>query len=168
MIVDDAGGEMKKAESERPRQSAPQSSAYPSSQGGLLDPMAWLGPTGALWSESLKWMEFWQRELQRMWGVGPTMLALRGARRDGDMRRASDLPWLPRLEAQVIPLRRNTDPPGREATRFSMRMPLPWSGAGGNVVAVETIVGAPDVGGAEQRAGVPGREAGPAESTEGS
>ena len=153
---------MRRAERERPREGAQQSSAFPGSL-GLLDPTSWMGLNGAAWTEGLKWMEFWQREFQRLWGIGPTMFGPSGARRDSGMRRASDLPWLPRLEAQVIPLRRNTDPPGREATRFSVRMPLPWSGPGGNVVSVEAIVGATDSTATEPSADVRGGDAGGAE-----
>jgi hypothetical protein len=90
------------------------------------------------------------------------MFALRGPRRAGDLRRASDMPWLPRLEAQVIPLRRNTDPPGGEATRFSVRVPMPWAGAGANLVAVEAIVGAPDTAARDEAA--EGRDDGASES----
>ena len=157
---------MKRAHSERARQETAQSTAYQVGQ-GLIDPAPWIGMTGAAWSEGLKWMELWQREIQRLWGIGPTMFALRGPRREGDLRRASDMPWLPRLEAQVIPLRRNTDPPGGEATRFSVRLPMPWAGAGANLVAVEAIVGAPDTAAREQAAreqAAEGRDEGAPES----
>ena len=140
---------MKRAHSERPRQEPAQSGADQAAR-GVFDPAPWLGLTGAAWSEGLKWMELWQREMQRLWGIGPSMFAPRGARPGGDMRRASDMPWLPRLEAQVIPLRRNTDPPGGEATRFSVRVPMPWAGGGANLVALEAVVGAPDTAAGEQ------------------
>lgn len=181
---------MRKAQSERPRQEArtPGSSA---SALGWLDPAPWLGVSGVAWKEGVKWMELWQRETQRMWGMGamtgwgplmgtglarglgpmtwmgrgtmlgmgpmmgmgpmlgigstrargPGMSAEQGAHADGDRRRVSDMPWVPRLEAQVIPLRRNTDPPGGEATRFSMRVPLPWTDGSTNIVSIETILG---------------------------
>ncbi len=130
---------MRRAQSERPSQGMSYQDPNPRMR-GAMDPTAWVGMSAMFWSEYSKWMDFWQREVLRLWGIGPTMFALRG-RRDGDMRRASDMPWLPRMEAQVIPLRRNTDPPGGEATRYSMRVPMPWSPATTNIVAVETIVG---------------------------
>jgi len=130
---------MKKAQSERPRDEARVPSVFPAAL-GWLDPAPWLGMSGLAWKEGLKWMELWQRESQRMWGMRPVVSVSRGPRNEGD-RRVSDMPWVPRIEAQVIPLRRNTDPPGGEATRFSMRVPLPWADGNTNIVSIQTILG---------------------------
>jgi hypothetical protein len=89
----------------------------------------------------MRWFEVWLRGVQRFWGAGagttaqPVRVAVEGSRR------ASDLPWIPQVEAQVIPLRRKTDQPGAEVTRYSMRVPIPWPIAGAKVISIETVVG---------------------------
>lgn len=58
-------------------------------------------------------------------------------------RRAAGLPWVPQLDAKVIPLRRATDSDGTEASRISLRMAVPTLFAGldtANVICFETIM----------------------------
>lgn len=147
---------MRKAQTERPREARDQPEYRDFL--GWFGPAPWLGMSGLAWKEGIKWLELWQREFQRLWGPGAMVTGTFGsmyglgqpARPEGDRRRVSDMPWVPRLEAQVIPLRRNTDPPGGEATRFSMRLPLPWADGGANIVSIETILGAGEGGEREQ------------------
>lgn len=161
---------MRKAQSDRPRQEMRLRADYPDPL-GWFGPTPWLGMTSTAWREGIKWVELWQREVQRVWGMAPMMGGgfaplMRsgfgpmmpmmpegdGERPEGERRRVSDMPWVPRLEAQVIPLRRNTDPPGGEATRFSMRVPLPWTDGSSNIVSIETILGMGEPGERERSA----------------
>lgn len=60
-----------------------------------------------------------------------------------DERRTAALPWVPQLDATVIPFRRRDDHPGLEATRWSLRLHVPappWLGASSNVIAIDTVV----------------------------
>ena len=105
------------------------------------DSSIWLDWSESAVTEGMRWFEVWLRGVQRFWGAGagrvgqPVRVAVEGSRR------ASDLPWIPQVEAQVIPLRRKTDQPGAEATRYSMRVPIPWPVAGAKVISIETVVG---------------------------
>lgn len=96
------------------------------------------------WNGGLQFFEAWLQAWQSFAGSES-----RGARYDDsadgadDRRRVPAASWLPRVEATVIPLRRQTDPPGAEATRISMHFmvpPMPWSGLGGNVISVDALL----------------------------
>lgn len=60
---------------------------------------------------------------------------------DGE-RRTAVLPWVPKLEAQVIPFRRATDPPGAEGSRITMRMAMPAM-FGASAFSIDTLVPLP-------------------------
>jgi hypothetical protein len=99
---------------------------------------------GALVWPMLPWMTYWAE----VWGAwlggfpGVSVASLKGKE---ERRQEDGLPWLPKVETMVIPLRRRTDPPGGAAARISMRMqipPLSWLG-GGNVIAIDTLVPRP-------------------------
>lgn len=111
---------------------------------GELDPAIWVKWSESAMNEGMKWFDVWLQGAQRFWGAGFRAFGQQGmlAPTDKDgMRRASDLPWMPHVEAEVIPLRRKTDRPGDEATRYSMRMPIPWPIGGAKVISLEAIVG---------------------------
>lgn len=85
------------------------------------------------------WAGFWTTWLGPGFQVWPT-----GERQPpGSERRQEDgLPWMPKLETTVIPLRRRTDPPGQHAEKISLRMQLPnlpWLGDS-KVIAIDTVV----------------------------
>lgn len=114
---------------------------------GELDPAIWIKWSESAMNEGMKWFDVWLQGAQRFWGAGFRAFGQQGMlvppRGDG-MRRASDLPWIPHVEAEVIPLRRKTDRAGDEATRYSMRMPIPWPIGGAKVISLEAIVGRPE------------------------
>lgn len=109
----------------------------------VLDPAIWIKWSESAMTESMKWFDVWLQGSQRMWSAGFRMLGQPAPRANDGLRRASDLSWMPHVEAQVIPLRRKTDRPGSEATRYSMRMPIPWPIGGAKVISLEAIVGQP-------------------------
>lgn len=108
---------------------------------GGIDPAIWIKWSESAMVESMKWFDIWLQGSQRFWGAGFRMLEQQGPEPKEGQRRASDLPWMPHVEAQIIPLRRKTDQPGSAATRYSMRMPIPWPIAGAKVISLEAIVG---------------------------
>ena len=64
---------------------------------------------------------------------------------DGE-RRADALPWVPKFDTGVVPLRRADDPEGAEASRITMRMAVPGvfgAGVCTNVVSIDTLVPRP-------------------------
>ena len=106
-----------------------------------LDPAMWIKWSESAMTESMKWFDVWLQGSQRFWSAGFRMLGQPAPGPKGGLRRASDLSWMPQVEAQIIPLRRKTDRPGAEATRYSMRMPIPWPIGGAKVISLEAIVG---------------------------
>jgi len=108
-----------------------------------LDPAIWIKWSESAMTESMKWFDVWLQGSQRFWSAGFRMLGQPVPDPKDGLRRASDLSWMPHVEAQVIPLRRKTDRPGSEATRYSMRMPIPWPIGGAKVISLEAIVGQP-------------------------
>lgn len=120
---------------------------------------SWVEASDAAWRQGFEFLDAWLDGVQRVWMANWRMLepSMRGAE---GARRTSDTPWLPHVEAKVIPLRRSTDPLGGEATRVSMRLPLLWPLGGAEALSVEAIMGA---GEAQQR-GVTGPERSPSES----
>jgi hypothetical protein len=94
------------------------------------------------------WAEFWSAWL----GGVPQLSSAGRASQEREGRRQEDgLPWLPKVEATVIPLRRRSDPPEGQASRISLRVQipvLPWLGVG-NVIAIDTTVLRPMEGVAE-------------------
>lgn len=92
------------------------------------------------WWAGLPWVNPWMAWWTSMWagwlGQGPYGPP-------GTNRRSEDTPpWLPSVQAAIIPLRRHTDRPGQQADRLSMRVRtpnLPWLG-GGNVIAFDAVV----------------------------
>ncbi len=113
------------------------------SKAETLDPAIWLEWSQSAMTESMKWFDVWLQGSQRMWSAGFRMLGQPAPHQKDGLRRASDLSWMPQVEAQIIPLRRKTDRPGSEATRYSMRMPIPWPIGGAKVISLEAIVGQP-------------------------
>lgn len=105
----------------------------------------WIELSGTAWTGGMQVFGAWMRACQAMWGIALPRPPRRETAAGGNERRRSpEIPWVPQLEAKVIPLRRRTDPPGSEATRVAMRMlvpALPWSGLGADVISVEAIVG---------------------------
>lgn len=67
---------------------------------------------------------------------------------DGE-RRAGVLPWMPKLETQVIPLRRATDPPGAEGSRITMRLAMPPV-FGASAVSIDTLMPLPTAAASER------------------
>lgn len=122
-----------------------------------FDPAMWINWSESAMTEGMKWFDVWLQGSQRFWSAGFRMLGQPVPGSNDGLRRASDVPWLPHVEAQVIPLRRKTDRPGSEATRYSMRMPIPWPIAGAKVISLEAIVG---------QAGVHGHDAGDVADTD--
>lgn len=58
-------------------------------------------------------------------------------------RRAGTLPWVPQFDAQVIPLRRVSDPPGTKASRLTMSVAMPamvGAGACAGLLRVDTVL----------------------------
>lgn len=135
-----------------------------------------LGPSTAwplnAWSTGFRWLEVWMRGWQSIMEAAQPGHARPGSPEDSaeERRRIPGLPWVPRVEASVIPLRRRSDPPASEATRISMRVmlpSLPWNGAAGNVLTLDTLVPrrdpeAPDTAAADvtKAASKPPRKAG--------
>ncbi len=104
----------------------------------------WLGLPWTAWNEGLRlwqaWCQAWQPNGSGVVGPPAEVAEL------GERRMAPIAPWLPQVDATVIPLRRNGDAPGARAARLSLRvrMPsLPWSGPG-EVIALEAIVARAD------------------------
>jgi len=96
--------------------------------------LPWMGP----------WLEFWTSMWTGWLGQGLRHPLAGAVHRRGGMERRHEegLPWMPKVETTVIPLRRRTDPPGQQADRISMRMQvptLPWL-PGGNVISIDTVV----------------------------
>jgi hypothetical protein len=95
----------------------------------------------------LPWMNPWMELWTSMWStwLGYGFHRRPGAGRQpaaGERRHEDGVPWLPTVERTVIPLRRRTDPPGRQADRISMRVQVPnllWLG-GENVIAFDAVV----------------------------
>jgi len=106
-----------------------------------VDPAIWVKWSESAMLESMKWFDVWLQGTQRFWSVGLRTFGPLGTAQKEGLRRTSDLPWVPQLEAQVIPLRRKTDEPGTEATRISMRLPMPWTVGGADVISLEAIIG---------------------------
>lgn len=110
--------------------------------GGLA--YAWMGGP---WIEA--WVDIWSAWMDVATKAGS---ASQSSGEAGDRRHlAVGIPWVPRVESTVVPLRRSSDPPGATSSRISMRlqMPtLPWLGDGGsNVIAIDALV--PRITGAE-------------------
>ena len=112
----------------------------PSGQ-GALDPAIWIKWSESAMTEGMKWFNVWMQGTQRFWGAGFRAFGAPAPVAKDGLRRASDLPWMPHVEAQVIPLRRKTDRPGAEATKYSMRVPIPWPITGAKIISLEAIVG---------------------------
>lgn len=93
------------------------------------------------------WLKVVSTPLSAALGVDPSRPFAAGA--NGE-RRASVLPWMPKLETQVIPFRRATDPPGAEGSRITMRMAMPAI-FGASAVSIDTLVPLPatEAGGGE-------------------
>lgn len=91
------------------------------------------------------WLEFWGNYWAHWLGRGFSTTTRRPARRhsgEPERRQEEALPWVPKVETTVIPLRRRTDPPGQQAAKISMelRVPaLPWLG-GGNVISMDAFL----------------------------
>ena len=107
--------------------------------------------TDTAWRQGFEFLEAWLDGVQRVWManwrlLGPTVSGLEGSRR------ASDSPWLPHIDAVVIPLRRRSDPLGGEATRVSMRVPLWWPLGGAEALSIEAIMGTDEAEHSEGRA----------------
>lgn len=129
----------------------PQGAGMPAASGPTQPPAVerrrrrwdpWIALPGGMWTGALRAFDVWLRLWEQIWAVAP---APARPRRGGEheRRHADNVPWVPQFEATVIPLRRRTDPPGAEATRLSMRLPMPpmpWSEGGANVISVETII----------------------------
>lgn len=114
----------------------------PAVERGGVDPASWVTLSESAMLESMKWFDVWLQGTQRFWSAGLRAFGPLGMPRPKDgQRRSSDLPWVPQLDAEVIPLRRKTDQPGAEATRISMRLPMPWTVGGADVISLEAIVG---------------------------
>ena len=109
---------------------------------------------------AVPWMNPWFELWTTMWSgwLGYGVQRHPGAARPaagGERRREDGLPWVPKVETTVIPLRRRTDPPGQQADRISMRMQvpsLPWLG-GENVIAFDAVVPRSRGNGAQPEAG---------------
>lgn len=135
---------MKKSQHERDyRKKVQQEERLPDQGVSALGPsVAW--PWNA-WSTGFRWFEVWMRSWQSILEAaqpGHARLDSPDDRKE-ERRRVPGMPWMPRVEASVIPLRRRTDPPASEATRISMRVivpSLPWNGAAGNVLTLDTLV----------------------------
>lgn len=103
-------------------------------------PLMWPGP-----SLMTPWLEFWGNYWAHWLGRGFSTTTRRPARRhsgEPERRQEDVLPWVPKVETTVIPLRRRTDPPGQQAAKISMelRVPsLPWLG-GGKVIAIDALL----------------------------
>jgi len=97
--------------------------------------------TDAAWRQGFEILEAWLDGVQRVWMANWRLLEPSVSGAEGS-RRTSDSPWLPHIEAMVIPLRRRSDPLGGEATRVSMRVPLLWPLGGAEALSVEAIMGA--------------------------
>jgi hypothetical protein len=111
--------------------------AEDSSHGGPQLPQMW---------PDLPWMNPWMEFWRSMWAgwLGHGLYHSSEAERavGGERRHDDGLPWMPKVETTVIPLRRRTDPPGQHADRISMRVQipnLPWLG-GENVIAFDAVV----------------------------
>lgn len=122
--------------------------------GGAVDvPQEQTAAGGAYLWPMLPWMMGWA-EFWSAWLGGVPQPNLAGGASQDQGRRQEDglpLPWLPKVEATVIPLRRHNDPPEGQASRISLRVhipTLPWLGAG-NMIAIDTTVLRPVEGGAE-------------------
>ncbi|WP_332673590.1 hypothetical protein [Aromatoleum sp.] len=131
------------------RRNRPEQPDHAPNKAETLDPAMWIKWSESAMTESMKWFDVWLQGSQRLWSAGFRMLGQPAPAPNDGLRRASDLSWMPHVEAQVIPLRRKTDRPGSEATRYSMRMPIPWPIGGAKVISLEAIVGQP----AEHRSG---------------
>lgn len=129
---------MKSAPDEKRRRAGERESVSGGRPG--VDPALWIKWSEAAMLESMKWFDVWLQGTQRFWGAGFRTLGRPVAAKE-DLRRVSDMPWIPHLEAEVIPLRRKTDQPGAEATRISMRVPMPWPIGGADVISLQAIVG---------------------------
>jgi hypothetical protein len=101
---------------------------------------SWVEVSDAAWRQGFEFLEAWLDGVQRVWMANWRMLEPSATGTEG-LRRASDTPWLPHVEAKVIPLRRRSDPLGGEATRVSMRLPLLWPLGGAEALSVEAIMG---------------------------
>ena len=108
------------------------------------DPMLWTGWPAAAMVESMKWFGMWLQGTQCLWEAASTFAQTGKSAGNNVQRRTSDLPWVPRIDTNVIPLRRRTDQPGSQATRISMRLPMPWPMGGADVVSIEAILGGRD------------------------
>lgn len=90
----------------------------------------------------LPWLKLWS-DAWELWSGQLQALSAPPAAGAGDERRAPAVPWVPQLDATVIPFRRRDDQPGLEATRWSLRLHVPappWLGGSGNVIAIDTVV----------------------------
>ncbi len=129
---------MKSAADEKRRRAGERESVSGDRPG--VDPALWVKWSESAMLEGMKWFDVWLQGTQRFWSIGFRTLG-RPVTGKEDLRRASDMPWIPHLEAEVIPLRRKTDQPGAEATRISMRVPMPWPIGGADVISLHAIVG---------------------------
>lgn len=124
-----------------------QSRAAPAGTGSLT-PDRLARDLAAAWEQvaasCVAWYESWL-EIVTL----PFAAALRGERSfprpaaPEHERRAGALPWVPQFDAQVIPLRRASDPPGREASRLTMSVAMPAvPGAAGcaGLLRVDTVL----------------------------
>lgn len=124
----------KQAHERAPAASRRHGEANARKQGAASLPPLWSG----LWMTP--WVDFWTSMWTSWLGQGgfglPNMRPHHG---EAARRQEDSLPWLPRVETTVIPLRRRTDPPGEQAEKISLRVQMPWLG-GGNVIAIDTVV----------------------------
>lgn len=101
-------------------------------------PMAQLA---AMWM-GLPWLELWMRGWEAWYGPLCAAIPQADSASAQDRRKAA-VPWMPQVDATVIPFRRRDDAPGQEATRWSLRLHVPappWLGASSNVIAIDTLL----------------------------
>lgn len=100
-----------------------------------------MGALAAMWM-GLPWFELWVRGWEVWCGQWREAIPDVDAFASQERRKAP-LPWVPQVEATVIPLRRREDAPGLEATRWSLHLHVPappWMGASSNVIAIDTVL----------------------------